>query len=185
MNRSTVTQNGITPSGPTVVGGAAFTQTAAFAPASLSLAPGATGAFTGKMQATGEGLAVLQASARNTAVSTTAPTSSLQVNVSSFPALLEALPSSIAPGDTVTVRLVVSNPSTSPYRDVVPRAPNFTGTAVPSLLSGPTPASATSLGPGSSVSLIWKYQMNGPIGSTFQFDSQADATRDGSAINTE
>lgn len=183
VNRSTVTQSGITPTGPTVVGGAAFTRTTAFSPTSLSLAPGATGAFTAKMQALGEGLAVLQASARNAAVST-AQTSSLQVNVSSFPALLEALPSSIAPGDTVTVRLVVSNPSTSPYRDVVPRAPTFTGTAVPTLLSGPTPASAASLGPGSSVSFIWKYQMDGPIGSTFQFDSQADATRDGSAINT-
>ncbi|MFL5351873.1 PQQ-binding-like beta-propeller repeat protein [Archangium sp.] len=184
VNRSTVNQSNITLSGPVVVGSAAFGRTVvAFSPSSLSLAPGATGAFSGKLQSTAEGMSVFKASAGNGTVST-APTSSLQVNVSSFPALLEALPSSIAPGDTVTVRLVVSNPSSSTYRDVVPRAPNFTGTAVPTLLSGPTPVSASSLGPGSSVSFIWKYQLNGAIGSTFQFDSQADATRDGSAINT-
>lgn len=184
VNRSLVNQANITLSGPVVVGSAAFGRTVtAFSPASLSLAPGATGAFTGKLQSTGEGTAVFQASAGNGTVST-APTSSLQVNVSSFPALLEALPASIAPGDTVTVRLVVSNPSLSTYREVVPRAPGFVGTAVPSLLSGPTPASAASLGPGSSVSFIWKYRMEGPIGSTFQFESQADALRGTTPINT-
>ncbi|QRO02273.1 PQQ-binding-like beta-propeller repeat protein [Archangium violaceum] len=183
VNRSLATQGNITLSGPGVVGGASFNQTVAFSPASLSLAPGATGAFTGKLQSTGEGTAVFQASAGNGTVST-ATTSSLQVIVSSFPALLEVLPSSIAPGDTVTVRLVVSNPSTSTYRNVVPSAPTFTGTAVPSLLSSPMPASAASLGPGSSVSFLWKYQMNGPIGSTFQFGGQADATRDGAPIST-
>ncbi len=184
VNRSLVNQSNITLSGPGVVGSAAFGRTVtAFSPASLSLAPGATGAFTGRLQSTGEGTSVFQASARNGTVST-APTSSLQVNVSSFPALLEALPASIAPGDTVTVRLVVSNPSTSTYRDVVPRTPSFAGTAAPTLLSGPTPASASSLGPGSSVSFIWKYRMDGPVGSTFQFEGQADATRSGTPLST-
>jgi outer membrane protein assembly factor BamB len=184
VNRSLVSQSNITLSGPVVVGSAAFGRTmSAFSPASLSLAPGATGAFTGRLQSTAEGTSVFQASASNGTVST-APTSSLQVSVSSFPALLEALPASIAPGDTVTVRLVVSNPSTSTYRDVVPRAPFFVGTALPTLLSGPTPASASSLGPGSSVSFIWKYRMDGPIGSTFLFEGQADATRSGAPLST-
>lgn len=184
VNRSLVSQSNITLSGPVVVGSAAFGRTvAAFSPASLSLAPGATGAFTGRLQSTGEGTSVFQASASNGTVST-APTSSLQVSVSSFPALIETLPASIAPGDTVTVRLVVSNPSTSTYRDVVPRAPSFVGTAAPTLLSGPTPASASSLGPGSSVSFIWKYRMEGPIGSTFLFEGQADATRSGVPLST-
>ncbi|HEX8436489.1 PQQ-binding-like beta-propeller repeat protein, partial [Archangium sp.] len=184
VNRSLVTQSGITLRGPGVVGSATFNKTVvAFSPASLSLAPGATGAFTGKLQATGEGTSILQASAGNAAVSS-AQTSSLQVNVSSFPALIEALPSSIAPGDTVTVRLVVSNPSTSTYREVVPRAPLFVGTATPSPLSGPTPPSATSLSPGASISFVWKYRMDGPIGSTFEFQGQADATRDGVSLST-
>jgi hypothetical protein len=184
VNRSLVNQSNITLSGPGVVGSAAFGRTVtAFSPASLSLAPGATGAFTGRLQSTGEGTSAFQASASNGTVST-ARTSSLQVNVSSFPALLEALPASIAPGDTVTVRLVVSNPSTSTYRDVVPRTPSFAGTAAPTLLSGPTPASASSLGPGSSVSFIWKYRMDGPVGSTFQFEGQADATRSGTPLST-
>jgi outer membrane protein assembly factor BamB len=184
VNRSLVNQSNITLSGPVVVGSAAFGKTVtAFAPATLSLAPGATGAFTGKLQSTAEGTSVFQASASNGTVST-APTSSLQVSVSSFPALLEVLPASIAPGDTVTVRLVVSNPSTSTYRDVVPSAPSFVGTAAPTLLSGPTPASASALGPGSSVSFIWKYRMDGSIGSTFLFEGQADATRSGVPLST-
>ncbi len=184
VNRSLVNQSGISLSGPVVVGSATFDKTVvSFSPATLSLAPGATGAFTGKLQATGEGTAFLQASAANAAVST-AQTSSLHVNVSSFPALIEALPSSIAPGDTVTVRLVVSNPSKSTYRDVVPRALGFVGTATPSILSGPTPASATSLSPGASISFVWKYRVDGPIGATFAFQGQADATRDGVPLST-
>ncbi|MGZ3458967.1 MAG: hypothetical protein ACXU86_10745, partial [Archangium sp.] len=92
VNRSLVNQSNITLNGPTVVGSAAFGKTVVpFAPASLSLAPGATGAFSGTMQATAEGTAVFQASAGNGTVSS-ALTSSLQVNVSSFPALIDAQP---------------------------------------------------------------------------------------------
>jgi len=184
VNRSLATQSGITLSGPTVVGTAAFGRIVqAFSPATLSLAPGASGAFTGKLQATGEGTSVFRATAANTAVST-ASTSSLQVSVSSFPALIEALPSSIAPGDTVTVRLAASNPSKDTYRDIVPRAPTFVGSATPTLLSGPTPASAVSLSPGATLSFYWTYRMDGPVGSTFQFGGQADATRNGAPIST-
>jgi outer membrane protein assembly factor BamB len=184
VNRSLATQSGITLSGPTVVGGAAFGKVVqAFSPATLSLAPGASGAFTGKLQATGEGTSVFRATAANATVST-APTSSLQVSVSSFPALIEALPTSIAPGDTVTVRLAVSNPSKSTYRDIVPRAPTFVGTASPTLLSGPTPPSAVSLSPGATISFYWTYRMDGPVGSTFQFGGQGNATRDGTPITT-
>ncbi|HEX8820697.1 MAG TPA: PQQ-binding-like beta-propeller repeat protein [Archangium sp.] len=184
VNRSLVTQGGITLSGPVVVGGATFNRTVqAFSPASLSLAPGASGAFTGKLQATGEGTSVFRATAGNGTVST-ALTSSLLVNVSSFPALIEALPASIATGDTVTVRLVVSNPSKTAYRDIVPQAPTFVGTATPTLLSGPTPTVMASLSPGAAISFYWTYRMDGAVGTTFQFSSQANATRDGVPIST-
>ncbi|PTL80990.1 PQQ-binding-like beta-propeller repeat protein [Vitiosangium sp. GDMCC 1.1324] len=184
VNRSLANQGSITPSGPLVVGGARFdTVVTAFSPASLSLAPGATGTFTAKLRATGEGTAAFQTSAGNGTVSS-APTSSPQVNVSSFPALAEALPSNIISGDTVTLRLTVSNPSTDNYRDVVPRAPAFLGTAVPTLLSGPTPAKSPALNAGTSVSFVWKYKVEGPVGSTFQFEVQSDATRSGSPIST-
>ncbi|HYO52335.1 PQQ-binding-like beta-propeller repeat protein [Archangium sp.] len=184
VNRSLANQSGITPSGPVVVGDARFdTVVTAFSPASLSLAPGATGTFTGKLRATGEGTAVFQVSAGNGTVST-APASSLQVNVSSFPALAEVLPTNIISGDTVTLWLTVSNPSTVNYRDVVPRTPVFLGTGVPTLLSGPTPTKSTALNAGNSVSFVWKYKMDGLVGSTFQFEAQADATRAGSPIST-
>lgn len=184
VNRSTVNQWSITPSAPAVVGGARFdTVVSAFSPASLSLAPGATGSFTARLRSTAEGTSSFQASAGNGTVSTV-PSSSLQVNVSSFPALAEVLPSNIISGDTVTLRLTVSNPSTVNYRDVVPRTPVFLGTAVPTLVSGPTPAKSTTLNAGTSVSFVWKYRLDGPVGSTFQFETQADATRAGASIST-
>ncbi|AKJ03716.1 outer membrane protein assembly factor BamB [Archangium gephyra] len=184
VNRSLVNQGGITPSGPAVVGSARFdTVVSAFSPASLSLAPGATGSFTARLRSTLEGTSVFQASAGNGTVST-ALTSSLQVNVSSFPALAEVLPTNIITGDTVTLRLTVSNPSTVNYRDVVPRTPVFLGTAVPTLVSGPTPAKSTTLNAGTSVSFVWKYKLDGPVGSSFQFEAQADATRAGVPLST-
>ena len=184
VNRSLANQFNITPSSPGVVGSARFdTVVSAFSPASLSLAPGATGSFTARLRATGEGTSVFQSSAGNGTVST-APSSSLQVNVSSFPALAEALPANIISGDTVTLRLTVSNPSTVNYRDVVPRAPVFLGTAVPTLVSGPTPAKSTTLNAGTSVSFVWKYRLDGLVGSSFQFETEADATRAGVPIST-
>ncbi|HSP78258.1 MAG TPA: dehydrogenase, partial [Myxococcaceae bacterium] len=184
VNRSLQTQANITLGGPVVVGSAAFNRVVqAFAPASLTLAPGATGAFSGRLQATQEGTAFFEASASNGTVSTP-PTVSPQVDVSSFPALIDALPLAIAQGDTVTVRLVVTNPSKTTYRDVRPRVPVFVGTATPSLLSGPTPASVSSLSPGASVSFYWTYQVTGAIGTTFQFQGQADAVRDGAPLST-
>lgn len=184
VNRSLANQGGITPSGPAVVGDARFdTVVTAFSPASLSLASGATGSFTAKLRSTAEGTSIFQSSAGNGTVSS-APTSSLQVNVSSFPALAEVLPVNIISGDTVTLRLTVSNPSTVNYRDVVPRAPVLLGNAVPTLVSGPTPAKSTTLNAGTSVSFVWKYKLEGPVGSTYQFETQADATRAGAPIAT-
>jgi hypothetical protein len=183
VNRSLQTQNGIVPSGPSVVGGATFSGVSAFAPTSLSLAPGATGKFTARIRATGTGTSIVQASAGNGAVSGVL-TSSLQVDVSDFPALAEVLPTNIISGDTVTLRLTVSNPSTVNYRDVVPRTPVFLGTAVPTLLNGPTPAKATTLNAGTSVSFTWKYKVDGPVGATYDFEVQADATRSTAPMTT-
>jgi outer membrane protein assembly factor BamB len=183
VNRSLQTQSAITPSGPFLSGTATFTQSSPFSPASLSLASGATGAFTLRMRATGVGTAIIRALARNATV-TSPQVASLQVDVSNFPALVEVLPTNIISGDTVTVRLVVSNPTSSTYRDVVPRVPVFAGTVTPTLLSGPTPTRVSSLTPGASVSFQWKYQMTGAVGTTYAFELQADAVRDTVPIST-
>jgi len=41
-----------------------------------------------------------------------------------------------------------------------------------------------SLSPGATISFYWTYRMEGPVGSTFQFGSQANATRNGAPITT-
>jgi PQQ-like domain len=181
VNRSLQTQTAITPSGPSVSGSATFATVTAFSPASMSLAPGATGTFTATRQATGGGTATFQASADNGTVSSVLA-SSLLVDVSNFPALADVLPTNIIAGDTVTLRLTVTNSSTIAYKDVTPRAPVFLGTAVPTLLTSPSPV--RSLNAGSSTSFTWTYRMNGTVGATFQFEVQADATRSGTPIST-
>jgi outer membrane protein assembly factor BamB len=183
VNRSLQTQSGITLSGLSVTGGAAFTQTSPISPATLSLASGATGAFTVRMRATSVGTALFRALALNGAVRSP-HVSSLLVDVSSFPALAEVLPSNIIAGNTVTVRLVVSNPSTTTYRDVTPRTPVFVGTATAALTQAPSPGRIFSLTPGTSASFVWKYQVNGFVGATYAFELQADAVRDGVPIAT-
>jgi hypothetical protein len=181
VNRSPQTQAALAPSGPSVSGSATFAPVTAFSPASMTLAPGATGTFTARFQATGGGTATFLASAGNGAVSSM-PTSSLGVDVSNFPALTEVLPTNIISGDTVTLRLTVTNASTTGFRDVTPRAPVFLGTAVPTLLSSPSPT--RTLNAGTSTSFTWTYRVDGPVGSTFQFEVQADATRSGTPIST-
>jgi len=183
VNRSLQTQSGISLSGLSVTGGAAFTQVAPVSPATLSLASGATGSFTVRMRATSVGTAFFRALALN-ATASSPQVSSLQVDVSSFPALAEVLPSNIIAGDTVTVRLVVSNPSTTTYRDVTPRTPVFVGSAVATLTKAPSPGRIASLTPGTSASFVWKYQVGGFVGATYAFELQADAVRDGAPIAT-
>jgi outer membrane protein assembly factor BamB len=183
VNRSLQNQLAIAPSGPQVVGSATFTQVSGFAPATLSLAPGATGAFTARVRATGAGTSTFRASASNGTVST-AQTASLQVDVSTFPALAEVFPVNVASGDTVSVTLTVSNPSSTSYRDVTPRAPVLVGTATATLVDGPKPAKASTLTAGSSVSFRWTYRINGSVGATYRFQAQADATRSGTPITT-
>lgn len=181
VNRSPQTQTALFPSGPSVSGSATFAPVTAFSPASMSLAPGATGTFTASRQATAGGTATFQASASNGTVSS-ALTSSLLVDVSNFPALADVLPVNIIAGDTVTLRLTVTNSSTLGYKDVTPRAPVFLGTATPTLLT--SPALVKTLNAGTSTSFTWTYRMDGPIGSTYQFELQADATRNGTPIST-
>ncbi len=181
VNRSLVTQSGIVPSGPSVSGSATFSPVTAFSPVSMTLAPGATGTFTARQRATGGGTATIQASASNGTVSSVL-TPSLLVDVSNFPALADVLPTNIISGDTVTLRLTVTNASNAGYKDVTPRAPVFRGTAVPTLLT--SPSLVKTLNAGTSTSFTWTYRMSGPVGSTFQFEAQADATSNNSPIST-
>lgn len=182
-NRSLLEQSGITLSGPVTVGGTTFDVVSAFTPASLRLASGASGTFTGVLRARSSGTATFQASASNTTV-TSPVVSSPEVSASSFAALGELSPIDLISNDTVTVRLNVSNPSTTAYLDIRPRLPLLQGAVTATLLSGPTPASLTSLSPGASASFSWQYRITGTVGTTFRFLVQADATLNGAPLST-
>lgn len=185
-NRSLQEQSDIALTGPVVVGGTTFDVVSAFAPASLRLTPGASGTFLGVLRARSSGTATFQASASNATSSAVSSqvVSSLEVSASSFAALGELFPIDVISNDTLTVRLNVSNPSTTAYLDIRPRLPLLQGPVTATLLSGPTPARLTSLSPGASASFSWQYRITGTVGSTFQFLVQADATLNGAPLST-
>ncbi|MCP3099372.1 PQQ-binding-like beta-propeller repeat protein [Myxococcus sp. K15C18031901] len=107
------------------------------------------------------------------------------VNVGALPAALDVDALDAFAGETVRVRMTITNPSTTnTYLNVTPRAPVLRGTSGATLVSGPTPASAARLSPGTSAHFIWTYQLTGAEFSDYIFDAQADATLNGSAVTT-
>ncbi|MCE9671112.1 PQQ-binding-like beta-propeller repeat protein [Myxococcus stipitatus] len=107
------------------------------------------------------------------------------VNVGVLPAAADVDTLDAFAGETVKVRLSVTNASTTAtYLNVTPRAPVLRGTAGATLVSGPTPASVSRLSPGTSAHFIWTYQLSGAEFSDYIFDLRADATLDGSAVTT-
>jgi hypothetical protein len=185
-NRSSQAQSGIRANGPWVVGDAAFNVVSPFSPASLTLAPGQTGVFLGTWRAMSSGTSIFQASGSSaTSTPVSSPVvSSLQVSAGPFGALADLSPLQLLTGDTATVRLYVTNPSSTAYTNIRPRTPIFQGTATATLVSGPTPPSLTSLAPGASASFTWQYRISGAVRSTYQFRLQADASVTGGSIST-
>jgi outer membrane protein assembly factor BamB len=182
-NRSSQSQNAIQLDSLQLAGTATFTLTPLTPP--LNLAAGASGTFIVQAQATGEGTATAEASASNDTVSSAVASSPL-LSVRPLAAKLEVSPASAFSGDMVTVRLTVSNTSTSDtYRAVVPRTPTSVGKAVASLVSGPQPASVTSLAPGQVAQFSWKYQLSGAQADDYRFQALADAVRSGAPVTTE
>ncbi len=186
-NRSTTSpQTGININGPTPIGSANFT-VQGVTPATLSLNQGQGGIFTATATATSNGTAIGQVVAfnggRNAVSSPVAQ--ALQVNVQPLAAALDLSPLQAFPGDTVSLRMTVTNTSNNTYTNVIPRAPIPNGTASATLVSGPVPASAASLAPGASAQFIWQYQVNGSEGAGYGFRAQADARLSGAAVATD
>jgi hypothetical protein len=75
---------------------------------------------------------------------------------------LTAGPGSVQPGDLVTVVLTVNNTGDRAATGVAPTVPFASGGGAVELLSGPSPASATSLDPGGTVSFTWTYRATAP-----------------------
>lgn len=108
-----------------------------------------------------------------------------QVTVSPLAAVLDLSPLQAFPGDTVSLRMMVTNTSNNTYTNLVPRAPIPSGTASATLVSGPVPASVASLAPGESAQFIWQYRVDGSEGAGYGFQAQADAKLSGASVATE
>jgi hypothetical protein len=164
------------------------TGTAAFspvtAPNTVSLPARGAGIITTRVQATGGGTAVGQVRAANGGGTVTAPpVDTRMVNVGPLAASVDVGPVDAFSGDTVQVRLTVTNTSaTDTLSNVQPRALVGQGTATRALLSGPTPASVSRLAPGGSAHFVWRYQVSGAVGADYRFQAQVDATRGGTAL---
>lgn len=183
-NRSTVTQSAIAPTVPVTAGTATFAVVTGPTPTTLSLPVDATGTFTWTLRATGRGTSTLGSSARNTAVSSPVDVT-LPLNVGAFPAYADLAPQQVASGSIVTASLTVSNNSSDPYQNVAPSTPTFAGTAVATLVSGPTPASVATLSAGSSTRFSWTYRITGLAGDQFQMSGLATGTGSAGPISSD
>ncbi|WP_373564438.1 dehydrogenase [Myxococcus sp. CA039A] len=185
----TAAQNNITAEGPsTGVGGVSF-EVVEVQPANFQVNIPLRNAAILSARATTETGGTMVASVRATNGSgsvTSAVADTPMVNVGVLAASGDVDNVHAFVGETVKVRLSVTNTSTTAsYLNVTPRAPIFVGTAVAALASGPSPASVSRLAPGASAHFIWSYTLTGAEFSDFAFDVQADATLNGSAATTQ
>jgi hypothetical protein len=183
-NRSSATHSNIQIFNPAPIGNATF-QMLGVSPTTLSLAAGAGGLMVANGRATSNGTAIGQAYTSNGTVSSQTA-QALQVNVQPLAAALDLSPSQALTGDTVGLRLVVTNTSTTEtYRNIVPQAPAFVGTAAAALVSGPEPASVAALGPGESAQFVWRYRVTGSDGAEYRFQARVGATLAGAPVTSD
>lgn len=181
-NRTTLStsQAGITAS-LTSTGTATFAPVTA--PNTVSLPPQGVGIITTRVRATGAGTAVGQVRASNgNGTVTSVLVDTRMVNVGPLAASVDVGPEDAFSGDTVRVRMTVTNTSTDTLTNVQPRALIGQGSATRTPVSGPTPASVSRLVPGASAQFVWSYQVSGAAGADYRFQAQVDATRNGSTV---
>lgn len=176
------------PAAPATVPAGSATGPAATTPATLSLAGGASGemSWSGTI-ASGPSFRFQTRVTSSTGGTTTSPTVlSSEVSVGAFTSQLAIVPPKIASTtEPFTLELTVQNNGTVALGNVRPSADPatrsattdmvFTGSAAVTKLSGPTPASVSSLAPGQSVIFRWTYDVNGAPPDSIQFQGGAIA----------
>ncbi len=165
---------------------AAFTLLTSPSPTSIVLAQDATGVFQWTYRSNNQGVFRFTDSGHtstNSLNSQSVDTGDLAAG--RFPGTISIYPDKLVSGSTVRVTLSVRNNSNGQYLNVSPTTPSLTGTVTATLNSGPTPASQTSLPPGSGTSFVYFYTITGIPGSTFQFSGQANAVSGGFPISSD
>lgn len=142
------------------------------------------GVLVARVRPTTPGATVAQVRAVNGANTTTSQVADTQmVNVGPLAASVDVDTPDAFAGETVRVRMTVTNTSTTDALvNVQPRALQPQGSASFTAVSGPSPASVARLAPGASTHFVWSYQVSGAVGADYFFRAQVDATRNGSAL---
>ncbi len=185
-NRTTAAQNGITAVGPSTSAGSVTFQVVGTEPTPFqtNVPLRGAGVLVARAQATTAGIGVAQIRAVNGANTVTSQVADTRMaNVGPLAASVDVDNAEAFTGETVRVRMTVTNTSTTDSLvNVQPRGLITQGSASLTALSGPTPASVGRLAPGTSAHFVWSYQVSGAAGVDYRFRAQADATLNGSAL---
>lgn len=143
----------------------------------FSLASGSTGTVIWTYSADSSGQVYF--SARASASGGTAQSKAVVSNtvlIGDFTASLALSPASVINGQDVTVDMTVANNGNSALVNISPSLlSGCAGGAVETLVSGPSPASITSLAKGSSGVFTWTYRITGSVGQTYCLTGNATA----------
>ncbi len=141
----------------------------------FSLLPGETRTIFWEYGANSSGTVYFTARAANGA--STAKSMSVNSNIvtiGDFTAVLALSPVSAASGQDITVGMLAVNNGSTALIDIVPLALTpCGGGATETLVSGPAPASISSLAPGGSGVFYWTYRVTGSIGQAYCLSGSA------------
>ena len=146
-------------------------------PATLTLAPGASGSMTWVARAMSPGTVSFsgQAIAKNL---TSPPARSDTLVVGDLDVSLTVSPEQVVSGQDVQVQMTVRNRGPVRALNVIPSALAFDGTATASAAAGSPPPSQPALEPGESATFTWAVTLSGKAGDTYAFSGWASAEAD-------
>ena len=144
----------------------------------FTLASGATGTLIWTYSADIAGSVYFYAQAKDvTGMATSVTANSNTVTIGSFTASLVVTPSGVTSGQNITALMTVTNNGAASLIDAVPSAlAACPGGAAETLVSGPSPASISSIPVGGSGIFQWTYQITGTAAQAYCLSGSATAT---------
>lgn len=149
--------------------------TVVYGATAFSLLPGATGTVFWQYNADSSGDVYFTARAANGAsTAKSASVNSNIVKIGNFTVALAISPTGVISGQDIVAEMVVTNNGSTALIDIAPSALTpCGGGATETLLSGPSPASVTSLSPGGSGVFYWTYRVTGSVGQAYCLSGSA------------
>ncbi len=180
-NRSSVTQNGITPA-LSYTGSGQLTPVAGPVPPTVDLASGTSRTVVYTYTAQAPGNVLFRAAASRGPYVTSGVVNSETVWIGAWTSRIVLSSLSAVSGQEIKVWMVVQNNTMPSAGNVVPTL-TAGGTASATLVRGPTPVKINSIPPGSFGVFEWTYRITGNPGDSFWFSGYA-TDKDGRTTNT-